>query len=221
MIIQDVTEELLRKNRRLLVECINEEVGGRFPQYDFDDFMQEASLAFLKAHRRYDSTKMPYEPFVKLCVKRRLADFYKVYHKYDVQAENYLPLAEPEDEDCMLAILSDYAKVEELCLESKSRCVKTGFAVLRLIVDGYSPSDAAEKLGLSPATARSYVMRTKKYAQENLPVLVQSRMSSVVGVEIVAKNVNPQERKRKLRILEKEIVSVQGPFCLIKIKIGG
>jgi RNA polymerase sporulation-specific sigma factor len=126
---------------------------------DFDDLVQEGSIAFLRALATYDENKASFRTYAARCVKNAMLDYLRKKTRLNMRelAETweYYPLKEPDD------ILDLKIELEAL----KEKLTDTERKALDAVLLCGSIKNASSHLNWHPKKLENAITRIKKKAQ--------------------------------------------------------
>jgi len=132
---------------------------------DFDDLVQEGSIAFLRALATYDENKASFRTYAARCVKNAMLDYLRKRTRLNraelAETWEYHPLKEPDD------ILDLKIELEVL----KEKLTDTERKALDAVLLCGSMKNASSHLNWDPKKLENAITRVKKKAkraQDNL-----------------------------------------------------
>ncbi len=139
--------------------------------YEYEDFLQEANIAFQKAIHYYDeSQKSLFYSFAILCVKRKLYTFCREIslRKRGVPATRLSSKEEHSivDRRYDMNVIMDSYLLEEICKTAIFTLPMEISSVLELKINGFSYREIGTLLNLPISTVASRFSRAKKYLRQ-------------------------------------------------------
>lgn len=143
----------------LLIASVSQSIAD-LPGAEFEDLMQEATLALYRAAMRYDvsQTDVTFGLFAKICIRNRLVSIARRYNKqkYIARSLKEIPLTSTQKKVARRAVFRDF---EDSASELLS---KFELSVYELYLDGCSIEEIAEKLGKSSKSIDNAIYRMKR-----------------------------------------------------------
>ena len=148
--------------------------------FDQEDFVQEATLAFIKSIKSYSASKgSQFSTFAHLCMENRLRDVVRSYHSINNEAYNATistteldgkeseRIPDEREIDPLSHAISNET-VEKIYSLAKEKLPQKQYAVLMLFFEGYSYTEIKQKLGLDNTKQVDNALSTAKRTLRNL-----------------------------------------------------
>ena len=133
---------------------------------DFEDCVQEANIAFLKATNTYDENKTAsFDTYAAKVIKNAVLDYIKVNCKHDTKkvneetSEYYIESLEAENHYGEAEIMQYLKDVYET---TESKTIKLGIKTAVLLANGYDYAQTASVLKAPESTVRSALCLFRK-----------------------------------------------------------
>lgn len=139
--------------------------------YEYEDFLQEANIAFQQAIRCYNESKsILFYTFVILCVRRKLFTFCREISLR--KKNNSIAQISEKDEYSIVdrksdinAIMDSYV-LEEICKKAILNLPMEISSILELRINGFTYGEIGNLLDIPISTVESRFRRAKKYLQQ-------------------------------------------------------
>lgn len=152
--------ELLREQYAALLLSMVSKVMTDRPDAEFEDLMQEATLALYHAALRFDlqQSRVTFGLYAKICVRNRLISAMRKLNRLSRPAEvqEKIPQTASERKSSRRALMGELSDVVDTLFSDFER------SVYRLYLQGYSVAQIAESLGRTPKSVDNAVYRMRR-----------------------------------------------------------
>lgn len=172
-------DELARRYARLVSRCARPYflTGG-----DYDDLIQEGMIGLLKAIREYDPSRSDnFEAFAVLCIRRQIYDAVRRSKRKDghlqIEFVELTELTETSDREHLSSVKVQQDPETELLAKESALEIQTALSgllsvfetsVLRLYLEGYTPSEIAQTLQKEKKSVENAIGRIRRKLAEYL-----------------------------------------------------
>lgn len=146
------------------------QVIGRIPNGEFDDLMQEASLALFHAAMRFDLTQddVTFGLYAKICIRNRLISVARRANKPKLPTTSLTADEEPSASERKAARRSSFRELNEAAEVLLS---SMEYAVFQLYLDGCSAAEIAKIMDKSPKSIDNAIYRMRKKLKDQRNVI--------------------------------------------------
>ena len=156
----------LRAQYEGLLHSLVSQMIAKLPEAEFDDLMQEATLALYHALMRFDTQQkdVTFGLYAKICIRNRLISVARRYGKksFDAQKTRSVDLSANERKAARRVAYRDLDQIAQTTLSSFE------YAVYQLYLEGYSINEMAKQMERSPKSIDNAVYRMRKKIKVNL-----------------------------------------------------
>ena len=150
----------LRTQYAGLLSSLTAQMIAKLPEAEFDDLMQEATLALYHALMRFDThqEEVTFGLYAKICVRNRLISVARRYgkRKFDAQKNRSVVLSANEKKAARRVAYRNLDQIAQEVLSSFE------YAVYQLYLEGYSANEMALQLERSAKSIDNAVYRMRK-----------------------------------------------------------
>lgn len=137
-----------------------ESVVSSFPKHHREDLFQEGLMALNSAYASFDESKnVPYEAYLKICIKRRIISAYRLMKKNDDTVE--LDTEEISDTVDIEYDIVEKKYAEDFFLDLREKLTELEKNVLSEYLSDKTYQQISEKLGISQKTVDNTLVRIK------------------------------------------------------------
>lgn len=151
---------LIREQYAGLLHSLSAQMIAKLPEAEFDDLMQEASLALYHAALRFDTAQedVTFGLYAKICIRNRLISVARRMSKRKFDSRRQPPVL-PTATEKKAARRVAYRDLDEIAQQVLSNFEYT---VYQLYLDGYSVAEMANQLDKSSKSIDNAIYRMKK-----------------------------------------------------------
>ena len=151
-------EEIIEENKGMVIELVNR-FYKKSPMYEFEDLLQVALIAMVKAHRAYETDKSLFSTFATICMRN---DLIKFVNKNKKTKDREVTLSSPMENNFFSKTEEDYDEYIPDDLTSEE------MAIFYYKKVGYKDFEIRDILGASKKEYREIVKSCfKKVAKSN------------------------------------------------------
>ena len=165
----DSSNILLEKYRPIIISLVNKHYQKNINNsYDFEDYYQEAILAFYKAIDDYDSTKeVLFYTFVSVCIERSLISFSRrISSTKENIYNNYIPIDYIsyliEDKEKNIEDINRFKEIEEIYKDIIYNSTLEIGSILELKYNGFGYREISNLLDIPISSIEFKIRKVKR-----------------------------------------------------------
>ena len=165
--------EALKVQYEGLLHSLVFQVIGRIPNGEFDDLMQEATLALFHAAMRFDLTQddVTFGLYAKICIRNRLISVARRANRSKLPTTSLATDEELSDAERKAARRSSFRELNDAAAELLS---PMEYTVFQLYLDGSSAAEIAKIMGKSLKSIDNAIYRMRKKLKDQRNVIAAS-----------------------------------------------